>query len=413
MSYTEFIKEAREYYQMLPYESNEVYKRYNVAIPLPGDEEPFQKTGISGLDALISSICNKTRMKFDAIISDSFTKAINGKIRIIEAKDASDSLLKNKLFRSSESKLAAYVNGNARYFILIDSPERSEEKMNILFVNAGNLSVQVIVNLGEYSRLRLSELYVSNSKSSSTVSILHEVSAAKNSQIEMNALHNENEHTSVLGLCKASAAEGARINANYFYCGGNATKAVSILDSGGHSSRIDVTEFAYGAKAQVFDLNAAVLNTAPYSGANIESGAVLDDSSGCMLKGYAKVSHGAKGADSKIAERGILLSPDAHIDALPDMAIDYSNEVKATHSASTSPIDLESLFYLTSRGLDEEKAKKIIVTAFMAKYISRMEDPNMREIAMSIMLDKLDTKAFGVISDITPKNIWLGEVRKK
>ena len=32
---------------------------------------------------------------------------------------------------------------------------------------------------------------------------------------------------------------------------------------------------------------------------------------------------------------------------------------------------------------------------------------------MSIMLDKLDTKAFGVISDITPKNIWLGEVRKK
>ncbi len=409
MSYADFVKEATQYYQSLPYEGNDLYKKYCVSIPLP---EKYG-TGPDGIDSFVNLITEKTRVKFDAIITDSSAKSLNGMIRIVKAEETDDRVRESKIFRSVESKLAAYVNGHAQYFVLIEMPKGSKEKFDILFANSGSLSVQIIVTLQEGSGLRLSEIYASNSREGSTVSVMHEISAGRSSEMELNALHNENEKTSVLNLCKANAVDGARINANYIYCGGSATKAVGILDSHGHSSRIDVTEFAYGSVSQNFDLNTIILNSTPYSIADLNSGVVLDDASKCMLKGFAKVSEMAKGANSRITERGILLSKDAHIDALPDMAIDYSNEVKATHSAATSPIDEDALFYLTSRGIDEEKARKLFVTAFIAKYISRIDDPVIKEIAMSVMLDKLDTKAFGIISDITPRNIWMGGSNKR
>ena len=95
-----------------------------------------------------------------------------------------------------------------------------------------------------------------------------------------------------------------------------------------------------------------------------------------------------------------MLSKDAHIDALPDMAIDYSNEVKATHSASTSPIDKEVLFYLASRGIEEDSARRYFITAFIAKYLSNIDNGVASEVAMSIMLDKLEKEPLVTIPDV-------------
>ena len=56
-----------------------------------------------------------------------------------------------------------------------------------------------------------------------------------------------------------------------------------------------------------------------------------------QLKGYAKIEKYTKGAFSNINQRGIIISEKAHIDALPDMSIDYSDQVSATHSAALLP----------------------------------------------------------------------------
>ncbi len=405
MSYADFVNEAMQQYRSLPYEVNDLYKRYSVSVPLPEETGHGGPERQAGIEKLVSEISDKTRLKFDAIISDAHSESFNSMIRIIDAESAWEAL-EGKLFKSGENKLAAYVNGHAKTVVVLDLPDRSNEMFNILFVNSGNLSVQVLASVGEHASLGVSELYYSASDDGSTMSVLHEVSAAKGSRVELNALHNENEKTSIVNLCKVRSAERSKINANYVYCGGAATKSVCIMDSNGGSGNIDVMEFAYGSKSQNFDLNTTVLNSVPYSNTNLNSGVVLDDSSKCMLKGFAKVCEMTKGSCSKITERGILMSKDAHIDALPDMVIDYSNEVKATHSAATAPIDEEALFYLTSRGLDENKARKLFVAAFIAKYISAIQNPAMKEIAMSVALDKLDTKSFGVVSDITPRGIW-------
>jgi Fe-S cluster assembly protein SufD len=199
----------------------------------------------------------------------------------------------------------------------------------------------------------------------------------------------------------------AKFKANFIYAGGLLTKSKNLLDASGIGSKIDLSEFAFGNGDQRFDLSTFIINSKPMSTARLESGAVLDGKSNCMLKGYAKVDKGTKGCVSKITERGILLSKDAHVDALPDMSIDYSNEVKATHSAATSPIDRESLFYLETRGLEEKQARKMFITAFLGKYVSNMSSGVAHEVAMSVMLEKLDNGSFGVMPDVTARGAWM------
>ncbi len=406
MPYSEFVKEAMQYYKSLPIETNALYKKYSLAIALP-DNLNCGSNADADLDKMISQISEKTRIKFDVVVTNSFARSSNPSVQVTKAEDADEGTLENKSFKSSEDKLAAYINSKAKYFIKINTAKDAKSTLNILFATTGHLSTEVFVKNGESAKAEVSEFYFSSAAESATISVLHEVECAENSVMEINAFHNENEKTSVVSLCKGGTEEKAKLYLNSVYCGSNATKARSILNAKGQASRIEVTELAFGISSQQFDIDTAIINSTPYSSVSLESGVILDDLSKCMLKGFAKVADKTRGSISTIVEKGILMSKDAHMDALPDLSIDYSNEVKASHSASTTPIDQDALFYLTSRGIEESQARKLFISAFISKYISKISSPSAREIAMSIMLDKLDKKAFGTLSEITPRNIWM------
>lgn len=409
-SYQEFVEDAIQNYKSLDIETNPIYKKYTVNIPF--DEmakEEAAGTEIRGseIEKFSQNITDKTRIKFDAVISGGETRSLNKSLRILSNGQIDINALEAKMFKSRDDKLAAFSNAHSKHFVYIDVGEGETKKLNILFVNNGNLNVQIIINAKDGAKLELFELFSSDVDSKSIVTALHEIAAGKSSNVEVNVLHNEGKSVNIVNLCKAVADDDAKLRANFIYGGGTVVKTRGRMDSAGHGSEIDVCEFAFGINDQKFDLGTFIENTQPRSIARLESGAVLDGKSQCMLKGFAMVHKGAKGCVSKITERGLLLSKDAHIDALPDMQIDYSNEVKATHSASTSPMDKEALFYLESRGLGEKAAEKIFLTAFMAKYISKIKDGMASEVAMSIMLDKLEHGSLGAMPDITTSGIWI------
>lgn len=407
MSYKEFVEDAIRNYKALDLESNPIYKKYTVNIPFDDAALQGSEAKGAGVEEFAQSMSEKTRIKFDAVISEGYAKSVSQNLKISSQDEVDIEELDEKMFKSSDDKLAAFSNANSRHFVYIDVADGDARKLNLLFVNSESLHVQVIIRAGAKSRLELFELFVSHGDSNSVVTALHEVAAGKGSDVEVNVLHNQGKNVNVVNLCKAVADDDAKLRANFIYSGGAIVKTRGTMDSAGSHSEIDICEFAYGINDQRFDLGTYIENTRPRSIARLESGAVLTGKAQCMLKGFAKVHKGAKGCVSKITERGLLLSKDAHIDALPDMQIDYSNEVKATHSASTSPMDKEALFYLESRGLSEKAAQRIFLTAFMAKYISKIRDGVASEIAMSIMLDKLENNSLGIIPDIKTSGMWI------
>jgi len=69
-------------------------------------------------------------------------------------------------------------------------------------------------------------------------------------------------------------------------------------------------------------------------------------------------------SDSFVGQHFLLLDDSAQAEAIPSLEIE-ADEVKASHAATISPLDSEKIFYLTSRGVSESEARKLLIQGFL------------------------------------------------
>ena len=84
-----------------------------------------------------------------------------------------------------------------------------------------------------------------------------------------------------------------------------------------------------------------------------------------------KVDPGAQQTDAFQESRNLLLSTEAHADAIPGLEI-LADDVRCTHAAAIAQIDQDQLFYLTSRGLDPARPSALIIEGFLESLVERL-----------------------------------------
>lgn len=112
---------------------------------------------------------------------------------------------------------------------------------------------------------------------------------------------------------------------------------------------------------------------------------VLDDNSRGRFIGDLKIAPDAQQTDAHQTNRNLLLSETAEMRTQPQLEI-YADDVKATHGASTGQLDESALFYMQQRGIDKQKARQLLVGAFMKEVIETISDERIREE----LLDSID-----------------------
>jgi Fe-S cluster assembly scaffold protein SufB len=151
-------------------------------------------------------------------------------------------------------------------------------------------------------------------------------------------------------------------------------KVDSIMQ--GQGALAEDVEIIFGVGNQSFDITSNLIHVAPNTRGKVLVKSVMKDTSQSLFKGMIKIHTNAKATESYLAGHAILLDKGAKSDAIPGLEIE-SNEVKATHSASVAQIDEKQIFYLMSRGLSEESAKREIVGGFLEP-TSRKMGPTIR-----------------------------------
>ena len=84
------------------------------------------------------------------------------------------------------------------------------------------------------------------------------------------------------------------------------------------------------------------------------------------------IEKSAIGTDSYLGEFGMNLSKDARSVAIPSLEIDQPDCRRAAHASSVGPIDEAQLFYLESRGISPDEARKFIVLGFLEPVVARV-----------------------------------------
>ena len=105
---------------------------------------------------------------------------------------------------------------------------------------------------------------------------------------------------------------------------------------------------------------------------------VLAAGATAVWRGMIKVDPGAQQTDAFQESRNLLLSTDAHADAIPGLEI-LADDVRCTHAAAIAQIDPEQLFYLRARGLSHDVAARLVTEGFLAELVERFEEGTMRD----------------------------------
>ena len=104
---------------------------------------------------------------------------------------------------------------------------------------------------------------------------------------------------------------------------------------------------------------------------------VLDDEARGRFIGDLKIEQDAQQTEAHQTNRNLLLSETAEMRTQPQLEI-YADDVKATHGASTGQLDESALFYMQQRGISKQKARQLLVGAFMREVIDTISDERMR-----------------------------------
>ena len=133
----------------------------------------------------------------------------------------------------------------------------------------------------------------------------------------------------------------------------------------------EILSIAFAGKGQHQDAGGKVVHAAPNTSSKIVSKSISKDGGRASYRGLLKVAKGAHHSRSNVVCDALLLDSDSRSDTYPYIEIN-EDDVNIGHEASVSKIGEEQLFYLMSRGIDEDEAAAMIVGGFIEPLVKEL-----------------------------------------
>ena len=235
---------------------------------------------------------------------------------------------------------------------------------------------RTIVELGEGAEASLVEELVASPSATSGGQALFtsttEIRLAAHARLAMASLQELGPDQVVFQQRRAVIGEGADLHWALAQLGGRLVRSRVDNVLAGDRSTVEQVEIVFGADDQLHDLTSYTRHVGrDTTGQLLSKGALLDRARSYM-KGLITIEKSAVGTDSFLGEFGMNLSKSARAVAIPSLEIDQPDCRRAAHSSSVGPIDETQLFYLESRGIPPDEARKFIVLGFLEPVVARV-----------------------------------------
>ncbi|MBI3413121.1 MAG: Fe-S cluster assembly protein SufD [Candidatus Aenigmarchaeota archaeon] len=371
----------------------------------------------NGSNIFISEI-NPELKKYGIIFTD-----------IITAIEKCPNLIKRYLLENmkSENKLESFNSAFFSNGIFLYVPKNVNVKIpfrSISLEDRQNISSRNIIIADPQSYFTfIEENYsLTDNPQPSLFTNFTEIFLGENSQVVFGGLQNLGSNVTDVDIKKCFCENNSQISWNLSMFGGKFTKSqVDSVLKGNGSTAID-NQIIFGDKTQKFDIMSNLIHTGESTTGRTRSKGVMKDSANAVMKGMIDINKNAKNSNAYLAEYAMLLSKDAKADTIPSLEI-KNKDVKATHSASVSQVNEDQIFYLMSRGLSENDARKTLVYGFFEPLIQTIPLSHIRKLARSIVDSKWKGEKMSIpskeflssledhIEDVQEKDIFSGHYK--
>lgn len=147
----------------------------------------------------------------------------------------------------------------------------------------------------------------------------------------------------------------------------------------GEGGECDLSGLTLLAGKQHSDTTVIVDHTAPHCRSSQFFKNVLNDQSHGVFQGKIHVYKDAQKTDGYQLSNNLLLSQLAEMNVKPELEI-YADDVKCSHGSTTGQLDETPLFYLMSRGISKENARRLLLEAFMGEVLEKISNDDVRQM---------------------------------
>jgi Fe-S cluster assembly protein SufD len=242
--------------------------------------------------------------------------------------------------------------------------------------DGGSLHTRSLINLGEGSRATIVETYAGESRYWRNDAVTARLGAgAQLTRIIVVEEAGEAIHT---GLFEARLDAGAQLHTVALLLGGSRVRQewnVCLAGDGAHC-RLDAAYIVSGEDEA--NIVASVDHAAPGGTTRELIKGVAADRGHGAFQGRIIVREHAQKTDAHQLSRNIMLGRRAVIDAKPELEI-LADDVKCSHGASVGDLDEAALFYLRTRGISIEAARRMLIEGFLREVTDGGVDAAVRD----------------------------------
>lgn len=247
-----------------------------------------------------------------------------------------------------------------------------------LAVDEGAIHVRNLVRLEDGAEATIYESYIGAGASSYFSDIVTNVSLAEGARLTHIKVQDDADGAIHLATMTATLDARAYLSSFAMNVGASLDRCQTFIRFNGEESETRVNGATAHNARQHGDQFCLVDHAVPHCTSNTLFRTVLDGASTGVFQGKVIVRPYAQKTDGRQMSNALLLSRDAAMNAKPELEI-YADDVQCAHGSTIGELNREALFYLRSRGIDEQTARQLLISAFLDEAFETVPDEAARE----------------------------------
>lgn len=255
-------------------------------------------------------------------------------------------------------------------------PNGAAPPVHLVFVttdHAENIAThpRTLVAAGPGSACTVIESYVGATDSTYFTNSVSEIVLGPGARMEHYRLMMDSPNAYHIGSTPVRLGDDSSFTSLSFARGGRIARngLRVMLDAPGSSCTVSGLYYTTGT--QHIDNHIVIDHLKPHTSSDLYFKGILDDRSRAVFSGGVIVHPNAQKSEAYQKDQNLLLSEGARINTKPMLEI-YADDIQATHGATAGAIADEAIFYMRSRGIDEEAARRLLVHGFAKEIIDRV-----------------------------------------
>jgi Fe-S cluster assembly protein SufD len=289
---------------------------------------------------------------------------------------------------NDEHNLVAFNNAwfSDGVVIEIAANQRLDKPLQILHVVTESqvlAATRNILVLNENAEAEIVETYIGSVDNYFSASV-NECLLARNADLTLYKVQLEAGKALHFGGTYSKQAQDSRFKHHQFALGSQLarTDIHSDLDE---AAECHLNGLFLGENRQHLDSHTRINHLKPHGISREFYKGVLNQRARGVFQARVIVAEDAQHTDSEMNNRNLLLSSDAEIDTKPQLEI-YADDVKCSHGVTVGQLEDKSVFYLQSRGIDEEAARNILTFAFANEMVEKVENEELKGLLQKQLL---------------------------